>query len=150
MASMGTSEMIFFIATLILSVAVVGVLGGQTSHLALSMQDSAKGTSSTIQTDFEIINNPSQIPYHDGYVFYVKNTGEAGFFFTNGSVSVLINGTMLTGNTVTFTTPGGNGELMPAQVGEIVVNTTISAGYNQLTVILNNGVTRNFEFQIQV
>jgi archaellum component FlaG (FlaF/FlaG flagellin family) len=57
---------------------------------------------------------------------------------------------MLTGNTVTFTTPGGNGELMPAQVGEIVVNTTISAGYNQLTVILNNGVTKNFEFQIQV
>ena len=61
MASMATSEMIFFIATLILSISVVGVLGGQTAHLALGMQNSAQGTSSQIQTNFEIINDPSRV-----------------------------------------------------------------------------------------
>lgn len=148
MASMATSEMIFFIATLVLSVAVVGVLGGQTTHLAISMQNSAQDTSGMIQTDFKIINDPSQIPYDNGYIFYVKNTGEQGFYFTNGSVSVMLNGSMLSDSVLKFISPSNNGELMPAQVGEIVVNTTISAGYNQLTVILNNGVSKSFEFQI--
>ena len=148
MASMATSEMIFFIATLILSISVVGVLGGQTAHLALGMQNSAQGTSSQIQTNFEIINDPSSIPYHNGYVFYIKNTGETGIYFTNTTVNVLINGTLLSGNEVSMISPGNSGEIMPSQVGEIVVNLTIPSGYNEITVSLANGLSKNMEFQI--
>ncbi len=147
MASMATSEMIFFIATLVLSVAVVGVLGGQTTHLALSMQNSAQDTSGMIQTDFSIINDPSQIPYNNGYVFYIKNTGSAGFDFTNTSVSVLINGSIIPQPDLKFTSPN-NGELMPGQVGEIVVNVALPQGYNQIEVSLINGVSKSMEFQI--
>ncbi len=148
MASMATSEMIFFIATLILSISVVGVLGGQTAHLALGMQNSAQGTSSQIQTNFEIINDPSSIPYQNGYVFYIKNTGEAGIYFTNTTVNVLINGTLLSGSEVSMISPGNSGEIMPSQVGEIVVNLTIPSGYNEITVSLANGLSKNMEFQI--
>ncbi|MCL4340526.1 MAG: flagellar protein G [Candidatus Thermoplasmatota archaeon] len=148
MASMATSEMIFFIATLVLSVAVVGVLGGQTTHLALSMQNSAQDTSGMIQTDFSIINDPSQIPYSNGYIFYIKNTGSDGFDFTNTTVSVLINGTIVPQSDLKFTSPSGSGELMPGQVGEIVVNVTLPQGYNQIEVSLINGVSKNMEFQV--
>jgi flagellar protein FlaG len=148
MASMATSEMIFFIATLILSVSVVGVLGGQTAHLSLGMQNSAQGASDQIQTNFEIINDPSSIPYNNGYVFYIKNTGESPIYFTNSTVNVLINGTLLSGNEVTMITPGGNGEIMPSQVGEIVVNLSLPSGYNEITVSLSDGLSKNMEFQI--
>ncbi len=148
MASMATSEMIFFIATLVLSVSVVGVLGGQTAHLSLGMQDSGQGTSTQIQTDFQIINDPSSIPYQNGYVFYIKNTGEAGIYFTNTTVNVLINGTLLSGNEVTMISPGNSGEIMPSQVGEIVVNIPISSGYNEITVSVSSGVSQNLEFQV--
>ena len=148
MASMATSEMIFFIATLILSISVVGVLGGQTAHLALGMQNSAQGTSSQIQTNFEIINDPSSIPYQNGYVFYIKNTGETGIYFTNTTVNVLINGTLLSGSEISMISPGNSGEIMPSQVGEIVINLTIPSGYNEITVSLANGLSKNMEFQI--
>ncbi len=148
MASMATSEMIFFIATLILSISVVGVLGGQTAHLALGMQNSAQGTSSQIQTNFEIINDPSSIPYQNGYVFYIKNTGETGIYFTNTTVNVLINGTLLSGSEISMISPGNSGEIMPSQVGEIVINLTIPSGYNEITVSLADGLSKNMEFQI--
>ena len=148
MASMATSEMIFFIATLILSISVVGVLGGQTAHLALGMQNSAQGTSSQIQTNFEIINDPSSIPYQNGYVFYIKNTGETGIYFTNTTVNVLINGTLLSGSEISMISPGNSGEIMPSQVGEIVINLTIPSGYNEITVSLADGLSKNMEFKI--
>ncbi len=148
MGSLATSEMIFFIATLVLSVSVVGVLGGQTAHLTLGMENSAKGTSSLIQTDFQIINDPSHIPYNNGYVFYIKNTGENGIIFTNSTLSVLVNGTLVTGSLLKVESPNNSGEIMPSQVGEIVVNMTIATGYNQITVTLSNGLSKSMEFQI--
>lgn len=148
MGSLATSEMIFFIATLVLSVSVVGVLGGQTAHLTMGMENSAKGTSSLIQTDFQIINDPSHIPYNNGYVFYIKNTGENSIIFTNTSISVLINGTLITGSLLTVDSPNNTGQIMPGQVGNLVVNITIASGYNQITVSLANGLSKNMEFKI--
>lgn len=148
MASLATSEMIFFIATLVLSVSVVGVLGGQTAHMTLGMENSAKGTSDLMQTNFQIINDPSHIPYSSGYQFYVKNTGENAIYFTNATVSVLINGTLLSGSEVQLISPGNNGELTPSQVGTIVVNVTLPTGYNQITITLSNGLSKSLEFEI--
>lgn len=148
MGSLATSEMIFFIATLVLSVSVVGVLGGQTAHLTLGMENSAKGTSNLIQSDFQIINDPSHIPYHNGYVFYIKNTGENAITFTNSTVSVLVNGTLITGSELNVESPQSSGQIMPSQVGEIVVNIPISAGYNQITITLANGLSKSMEFQL--
>jgi flagellar protein FlaG len=148
MGSMGTSEMIFFIATLVVSIAVVGVLGGQTSHIALGMENSAKNTDSQIQNDFQVINDPSMIPFHNGtYTFYVKNTGSDGFFFTNNSVTVLINGTVVSSTYLLFTTPGNTGELEPGQVGDLYISIPIGTGYNQLSLILESGFSSTFTFQ---
>lgn len=148
MGSLATSEMIFFIATLVLSVSVVGVLGGQTAHLTLGMENSANGTSNLIQSDFIIINDPSHIPYNNGYVFYLKNTGETAITFTNNTISVLINGTLMTGNELTVISPQNSGQVMPSQVGEIIVNATLPAGYNQITVSISNGLSKSMEFQV--
>lgn len=149
MGSMGTSEMIFFIATLVVSVAVVGVLGGQTSHIAIGMENSAQNTQNQIENNFEVINDPSMIPHFNGtYTFYIKNTGSNGFYFTNNSVTVMINGSVVPPALVSFAAPGNNGELETGQVGEIDVAMPIGNGFNTLTVVLDSGLSKAFTFQI--
>lgn len=149
MGSLATSELIFFIATLVISGSVVGVLGGQTFHLTQSMDQSSKTVSSTIDTSFSIINDPSSIPYSSGYVFYVKNTGSVGFYFSNNTVSTVLNGTLLSGSEISYTTPGGNGELLPGQVGSIVVGLSLTPGYYTLDITLSNGISHSMVFQIK-
>lgn len=148
MASEAASEMIFFIATMVIAASVVGVLGGQALHLTQSMNSSSQGVSSMIQSNFEIINDPSNIPYSNGYNFYVKNTGSDAFYFTNSSVSTVINGTLLTGSLVSYVSPGNSSELTPGQVGTIIVNEALSAGYYTISVSLSNGLTKTLEFQV--
>lgn len=148
MGSLATSELIFFIATLVISASVVGVLGGQTFHLTQSIGQSSKTVSTTIDSSFKIINDPSDIPYNNGYVFYIKNTGSAGFDFTNSSVSTILNGTLLSGQEISYSTPSGNGMLVPGQVGDISIKLSLSPGYYTLVVTLSTGISHSMVFQI--
>ncbi len=148
MGSLATSELIFFIATLVISASVVGVLGGQTFHITQSIDQSTKSVSTTIDSSFEIINNPSQIPYNNGYVFYIKNTGSISIDFTNTSISTIINGTLLSGGEVSYQTPGGSGALLPGQVGEITAAIPLTAGTYTVSVTLSSGVSHSMVFQI--
>lgn len=147
MASTAVSELVFFIVTLLITASAVAVLSDQTFHLVDGMQTSSQKTSEMIQQNFAIINNPTQIPYNGGYVFYIKNTGSVAFTLTNTSVTVLINGNIVTGSYVQFETPGNTGVLYPGQVGEIVVNETLS-GYNSITVSMSSGVSHQLEFEV--
>ncbi len=149
MGSLATSELIFFIATLVISASVVGVLGGQTFHITQSMDQSTKSVSSTIDTSFSIINDPSNIPYSNGYVFYIKNTGSSSFYFTNNTISTVINGTLLSGSEISYSTPGGNGMLIPGQVGNITVSLALTPGYYTLDVTLSNGISHSIVFQVK-
>lgn len=148
MGSLATSELIFFIATLVISASVVGVLGGQTFHLTQSIEQSSKTVSTTIDSSFKIINDPSSIPYSNGYVFYIKNTGSSSFDFTNTTISTVLNGTLLSGSEISYSTPGGNGLLLGGQVGEITVKLTLSPGYYDIVVTLSTGNSHSMEFQI--
>lgn len=149
MGSLATSELIFFIATLVISASVVGVLGGQTFHITQSIGQSSKTVSNTIDSSFEIINDPSNIPNSNGYVFYVKNTGSASIYFSNNTVTTILNGTMLSGSEVNYSTPDGNGLLIPGEVGEIVVNVNLSPGYYTISITLSDGLSHSMVFQIK-
>ncbi len=136
MASVAASEMIFFIVTLLVTASAVGILAGQTMHVMDGMQDSGQQASNMMQDNFAIINNPSQIPYNDGYVFYIKNTGSASFDFSNNTVTTLINGTMMTGSLITYVSPGNSSVLDISQVGEIIIHEKLS-GYSTIEVSLD-------------
>ncbi|WP_297215234.1 flagellar protein G [Thermoplasma sp.] len=147
MASTAVSELVFFIVTLLITASAVAVLSDQTFHLVDGMKTSSQKTSDMIQQNFAIINDPTQIPYNGGYVFYIKNTGSVAFAFTNTSVSVLIDGNIVTGHYLTFETQNNTGVLYPGQVGEIIVNETLT-GYNSITVSLSSGVSHQLEFEV--
>ncbi len=147
MASVAASEMIFFIVTLLVTASAVGILAGQTMHVMDGMQDSGQQASNMMQDNFAIINNPSQIPYNDGYVFYIKNTGSASFDFSNNTVTTLINGTMMTGSLITYVSPGNSSVLDISQVGEIIIHEKLS-GYSTIEVSLDNGVEHEITFEV--
>ncbi|WP_075056380.1 hypothetical protein [Thermogymnomonas acidicola] len=149
MASAATSELIFFIATLIISASVVGVLGGaQTFHITSSIQESSRNTAGAIGTSFEIINQPDMIPYDNGYVFYIKNTGSTQFYFTNTTVSVVLNGTLLTGSEVTFSSPQRVPGARPGGGGDNGPPEPIPPGYYTLSVTLSTGNSQELEFEV--
>ena len=148
MGSLATSELIFFIATLVISASVVGVLGGQTLHLTQSIGQSSKTLSTTIDSSFSIINDPNNIPNSNGYVFYIKNTGSSSFDFTNNTISTILNGTMLSVSELSYSTHGGNGLLLPGQVGEITVKMTLAPGDYTIMVTLSTGNSHSMVFQI--
>ncbi len=147
MASAAASEMIFFIVTLLVTASAVGILAGQTMHVVDGMQDSGQQASNMMQDNFAIINNPSQIPYDNGYVFYIKNTGSAPFDFSNNTVTTLINGTMMTGTLITYVSPGNSSVLDVSQVGEIIIHEKLS-GYDTIEVSLDNGVEHEMTFEV--
>ncbi len=147
MASVAASEMIFFIVTLLVTASAVGILAGQTMHVMDGMQDSGQQASNMMQDNFAIINNPSQIPYNNGYVFYIKNTGSVAFDFSNNTVTTLINGTMMTGTLITYVSPGNSSVLDVSQVGEIIIHEKLS-GYGTIEISLDNGVEHEMTFEV--
>ncbi|MGC8609182.1 MAG: flagellar protein G [Thermoplasmata archaeon] len=147
MASVAASEMIFFIVTLLVTASAVGVLAGQTVHIMDGMQSSGQQASNMMQENFAIVNNPSEIPYNNGYVFYIKNTGSIAFDFSNNTVTTLINGTLMTGTMITYVSPGNTGVLDVSQVGEIIIHENL-AGYNTIEVSLYDGVEHEMTFEV--
>jgi flagellar protein FlaG len=150
MSSTGISELIFFIATLIVTASVVGALAYQTTDLTTGMKNSSSQVSSMMDDNFKIINDPSQIPFKasTGYTFYIKNIGTQAFYFTNNTVTVMINGTVISNSKLIFNNTGNNGSLAPAQVGEILVNVTLAPGYYTLTISIFNGLSKQLIFEV--
>ena len=150
MSSTGISELIFFIATLIVTASVVGALAYQTSDLTIGMKNSSTQVSSMLDDNFKIINDPSQIPYKQGvgYTFYIKNIGTQAFYFTNNTVNVMINGSEIMNSQLLFSNPGNNGSLIPGQVGTIVANVTLSSGFYTLTITIYNGISKQLIFEV--
>lgn len=146
----GTSatEIIFFIGSVLVALSISGVLGITSVHLASGIQDKGNIIKNRFDTDFAIINNPDNIPVSDGYyVFYIKNTGYNNFYFSSDTVSVIIDGILISPSNLSFSS-ADKVSLDRSEVGEILVNSTLSSGYHTLKVVVYNGIYRKIIFQV--
>ncbi|MEI6796403.1 MAG: hypothetical protein WCK39_06035 [Methanomassiliicoccales archaeon] len=81
------NQMIFFIASVLVSVAMAAVLINTTTGLATQVRGVGDTLAQEAESSIRIINDPSAMPYVDGHlVIYVKNTG---------SVALSVNGTTI-------------------------------------------------------
>lgn len=145
----GTSatEAILFIGAVLIAVFTAGVLGITSYKMADGIREKGVIIGDRLKTDFEIINDPENIPVQSGrYVFYIKNTGKKNFYFTNDTITVLIDGQIIPKSNLNV--QGSSGALRRSDVGTISVSTSLSSGYHTLRVVLFNGVTREFVFRI--
>ncbi len=152
MSGSAMSELVLFIASVIVAGLVAGGLYEVTQSISSGI--SAQGTTlaQTLKTNFVIINDPSEIPLNstsDSYMFYVRNIGETSFPWENSSVVVMIDGVIVPPANLTFINLNDPSVkiLRPYDVGEIEVPAAfIPAGYHRITVVLSNGQKRSLKF----
>ncbi len=145
----GTSatHIILFIAGIILASSVAYTLSVTTGKIAIGIEEKGKVMMNHLSGDIEIINDPLRIPLKSGkYVFYVKNTGERNLLFTNSTVDVLIDGSIVPGTEITIVNPS-SGVLGVSETGEIRVNTTLSSGDHRLKIVVD-GISDTMTFRV--
>ncbi|MDI3476085.1 MAG: archaeal flagellar protein FlaG [Thermococcaceae archaeon] len=148
MASGIASELILFIASLMIAGMVAGGLYIVTQDIADGITMKGQAVAADLRTDFKIINDPENIPYSSdpqGYLFYIRNTGKNSLRFTPDSVVVMIDGSVIPSANLTFEPQGTLG---PYEVGKIYVKTSLTSGYHKITVVAESGKRRSLVFKV--
>ncbi len=152
MASNVASELILFITSLLVAGMVAGGLYVVTQDISDGITVRGKDLAYNLRLNFEIINDPENIPTDNtgAYIFYIKNIGKVPFTFESNSIIIFIDGNMIPSSNLTFVNlnnPTSN-QLYPYDVGEIHVATFLSSGYHRIVVVLSNGKQRALIFRI--
>ncbi|WP_423793317.1 flagellar protein G [Methanocaldococcus indicus] len=147
MASSAVSEILLFVAVLLIAGLVVSVLTVSSYKISLSLEKKSDSISNKLAQDFEIINDPADIPRNPTLgitTIYIKNTGKEPIIFTNTTFNVIIDGNIVSITDISPTT----GILYPEEVGTINVSYN-ETGYHKIRVVSSSGVSREIIGYIQ-
>jgi len=78
MAAQAASELIFFIGSVLVSAALVGVFFGSVSQISDSINTNAGTAAAEFESSVAILNDPAHVPYNNTsqvFTLWVKNTG---------------------------------------------------------------------------
>jgi flagellar protein FlaG len=132
-----SSHVIFFIASLILAVAVVSVIGTHTLGLTQNIKEKGSLLASRYQTDIVIINDPLKISNS----IYVKNTGKTALH--PELVDVFIDGNYT--EPVSRSIEQGGSLWLPGDVLNLTM-TSLPSGTHSIMVVTENGVIDVFKY----
>ncbi len=134
MAGSSISEMIFFIAAILVSSAVAITLIGVIDNYADQISDEASVMEGEMRSRMTIINDPSYVVYDtssSNLTFYLKNTGTSDLSMDD--IVVVANGTAKAGNDIRVTLMGTSSVWKPGgavQVTFTVPNIVEGVDYN--------------------
>jgi len=150
MAATAASQIIFFIAAIVVSVAVVGTLISTTHNFSNDIKRRGSDMGNTIQTDIAIINDPVAMPYNatnKTIAIYIMNTGSTILPYSNSSVTVMINGTSFTN--LSFVLPSGVKTWGPDVTLTVYVHEVVLPKQDyRLWIAVHGGVTEDINFRI--
>jgi len=144
-AGASATQMVFFIASVIIALSVVGAMFMNVQSLSSAVIIGSKTLSEQLKTDITVINDPEIIPNSSGiYTFYVKNTGmqELGTEY----ITVIIDGTIISDNNLNKTILEGGQTWLTGDVLKINATISLAAGNHNLRVITANGIEDTFSF----
>lgn len=137
MASESASQLIIFIASILIAASVSGLLITQTLTIGDASRSSAQHLAQEMRDDVTIINDPADVPYNstsNNLTLYVKNTGSSSMQPDPALFEVLIDGTIYTDLDVALIQ--GSDSWGPGEVVEITVkNVDLSTGDHALKVV---------------
>jgi flagellar protein FlaG len=144
--SLSSTHLIFFIAAVSVAGLVSGIFVTVINDVTGSFVDSGDRLVGELDTDFEIINDPDNIPDVGGYyIFYLKNIGESKLVTDNTTFQILIDGDLIAIANYNLTPS----YIFPTEVAQInLLNSTIGAGTYQLQVVGDYAITDKFTFTI--
>ncbi len=147
-AGASATQMVFFIASVIIALSVVGAIFMNVQSLSSAVIVGSKTLSEQLKTDITVINDPEIIPNSSGlyYKFYIKNIGiqELGTKY----ITVIIDGTIISDNALNKTILEEGGQTwLTGDVLEINTTVSLAAGNHNLRVITANGIEDTFPFR---
>lgn len=138
--------MIFFIASVIIALGVIGVLFLNIQSISSAANIGSKILTEQLRTDITVINDPEMIPNSSGvYTFYVKNTGKEEL--STSYVNVIIDGVVVPEADLTKILLGGNVVWTSGDVLQINATVSMQSGSHKLRVVADNGVEDEFSFR---
>jgi flagellar protein FlaG len=150
MPGTAASQMIFFIAAMIVATAVAGVFVTTVINLSKDIRKEADSTSDRFNTQIQVINDPSMMQYNSTcstLVVLVKNIGTAGIDYN--TVTIILNGTYFTRNNMTFALKDGASDWTSGVVLEITLtNCTLGSGDHKMKVWAGTRENVDFSFKI--
>jgi flagellar protein FlaG len=145
-AGASATQMVFFIASVIIALSVVGAIFMNVQSLSSSMIIGSKTLSEQLKTDITVINDPEIIPNSNGkYTFYIKNTGvqDLGTKYIN----LIIDGTIVPDTNLNKTIIDGSQVWLTGDVLMINATVSLAAGNHNLRIITSNGIEDTLLFR---
>ncbi len=141
--SLTGTHVIFFVAAVIVAGMVSGVFIAITMNVTTSLSNRGDRVAEQLDTDFDIINDPSIIPLEGSYYhFYLKNIGGARLTTTNQTFQIFIDGELMGISQYYFE----NTSIPVEGITIIYVNTTLNSGDHTLRVVGPQAVDKEFTF----
>ncbi len=149
MAAQAASEMIFFVGSVVVSAALVGVFFAAVSEVSDSIRANADAAASSFESSVKVLNDPSHVIYNNttqNFTLWVKNIG---------SRTLSVNNTVVLLDSMTFPNTGytwalaGNYTSWGPQVTVVYTlkNVNLTAGTDHfLKVIAQYGASDSLEF----
>lgn len=145
MASTPVSEIIFFIAALVISSMIAGVMITSIQETSIVFDQRSKSLAENIRDDITIINDPDNVA-NNPVIIYVKNTGDSSLAADEKVFDVLLNGTY--NKNFSVTSLDGDNELLPSDVAKLTINTTLPSGSHTIRVYVGGGEWDEMKFRI--
>lgn len=149
MAAQAASEMIFFMGSVIISAALVGVFFVSVTEMADSVTHSGAESAASLESDVTILNDPTHLVYNSGsqvFTLWVKNTGTRSLSVNETVVLVddqTFTNASFTAQLPTNVTAWGPGVTVVFQVQGM--NLTASSDHF-MKVVATHGAQDTFEF----
>jgi len=142
--SASSTQLIFFIAALVVASAVVGTVAKGVMDITNGIGEKGDLIDKQLKTDITIINDPENVP-NNPVKIYVKNIGSVTL--NQSMVSIILNGTAETSFTTSVS--GGTGSYWsPSSTLTITISTTLPSGDYTVIITTENGVKDSLDFTI--
>lgn len=149
MASVSTTHLILFIASLLIAASVAGTFTQGVERLSSALGDRSVDVSSDVRTDVEIISDPGTgAVYNDSeatLTLLVKNTGSRDLDASSDRIEVLVNGRYKANVSMTVVDGSAWRVGNVAQV-EIELDSSLPDGDHQVKIIVS-GDEETLEFR---
>lgn len=139
------TQMIFFVASIIVAVSIAATIIGVTGLMTEEMRTKANNAASEMGSSIVFVNDPRHVPYEGGVVtFYIKNTGETAQSYQK--LIIFIDGEYRDFNASIVGSSGGN--WVTGGVLEVTATIALGNGDHTAKAILSNGVSDTLDFRL--
>ena len=139
------TQMIFFIASIIVAVSIAGTIRGVSGVLANEMRTKADSAASEMGSAIVFLNDPRHVPYEGGVItLYIKNIGEIPQSYHD--LIIFIDGEYTEFDARMVNSSSEN--WVTGEVIEVTATIMLEEGEHTAKAILGNGVSDTLDFRL--